>query len=113
MCDAPQSGQELEGPEEVDYLTPTQNNLKPGSYLVNVKEGYRKMANNKYVCSFSPRGKLLIMMITQCEKVVKTRVTGFRHSVEHDTTFYLGDKDEFVIRQKIYVGCFPGTVSVF
>lgn len=39
MFDAPL----VEGPEEVDYMTLSENTLKPGPYvLVNVKGGYRQ-----------------------------------------------------------------------
>lgn len=41
-----------EGPEEVEYFKPTDNNVKPGTYiLINVLGGYRKTVNYKYVCS--------------------------------------------------------------
>lgn len=51
MYSAPLRPFVLERPEEVEYMQPTGDNLKPGTYiLVNVLGGYRKTVNYKYVC---------------------------------------------------------------
>lgn len=57
IYDAPQSDLESEGPGEVEYMTPTEINLKSGCYvLVNVMGGFRKTINYKYVCFIKVHG---------------------------------------------------------
>lgn len=51
MYAAPLSDFQVEGPEEVEYLQPTDSNINPGTHvIVNFIWSYRKTINYKYVC---------------------------------------------------------------
>lgn len=71
-------------------MTPTEINVKPGCYcLVNVMGALMKTTNYKQVCSYSTYIKLMKMMT----KIM----TSLKLLDKHATTFYLDEKDEFVV----------------
>lgn len=130
MFSAPLSPLVLEGPDEVEYLQPSIENIKPGTHiLVNVLGGYRKTVNYKYVCC--------IQSVLQDEDDdepddklgPKIKVMGLKRDDENATTFCPDEADIFVISETQIVGVlpdpqiiekdrkfmfvFPGSVAVF
>lgn len=126
MFSAPLSPLVLEEPDEVQYIAPSKENIKPGTHvLVNIVGGYRKTINYKYVCC--------IQSVLQDEEEDDSdhniRVMGLKREDDHATTFYPDVSDIFMITMNQIVGVlpeplikekdrkvvyiFPGSVAVF